>query len=447
MILVLTVGAGAAIYFSTVHKTKSPWVEAGTHLQDISRTAGVQTEVAVAADPSNARTVFAASNESVEPEIRAFTSTNGGRTWSVKAGPAYDPNTCAWGDPSVAIAPDGREYVAFTEKSICAPGPDLTPYLVVASRQGPHGTWQVRRVTRPATKFGFDDKPAIAVAPNGRAYVAWSRLLRSRYQTTVVSSSADGGRTWSQPRVVGARLDQPQLVTIAAAGSDVYVAGVDAHYGVWIARSTDGGLRFTVKGAAPLPGNRAGKCLVFGKFILPQQAVRCLGPNPSLAVSKSKVYVTYATIGANLTQDVDVAVLDRRLTPISRSQVGPAETKKSDQFWPVSALDPVTQQLWACYYDTNGDPKRGKAWFACTVSRDGRHWATPVRPARASANVQVLWEDARIYGYGDSGGYGGYTGLAAAHGIGYPLWIDTRDVNANGEEVFGARVPAKAFHR
>lgn len=447
MILVLTAGAGATIYFSTVHKTQSPWVEAGTHLQDISRTGGVQTEVAVAVDPSNVRTLFAASNESVEPEIRAFTSTDGGRTWSVKAGPAHNPNTCAWGDPSVAIAPDGREYVAFTEKSICAPGPDLTPYLVVGSRQGPRGAWRVRRVTRPATQFGFDDKPAITVAPNGRAYVAWSRLLRSHYQTTVVSSSGDGGKTWSQPRPVDRRLDQPQLVTIAAGGPDVYVAGVDARYGVWIARSADGGIHFAVKRAAPLPGNQAATCLVFGKFILPQQAVRCLGPNPSLAVSKSRVYVTYATTGANATQDVDVAVFTRRLAPVSRSQVGPAEKKKSDQFWPVSAVDPVTQQLWACYYDTNGDPKRGKAWFTCTVSRDGRRWATPVRPAQASANVQVLWEDARIYGYGDSGGYGGYTGLAAAHGVAYPLWIDTRDVDANGEEVFGARLPAKAFRR
>jgi hypothetical protein len=70
-----------------------------------------------------------------------------------------------------------------------------------------------------------------------------------------------------------------------------------------------------------------------------------------------------------------------------------------------------------------------------------------VRPARASANVQVLWEDARIYGYGDSGGYGGYTGVSAAGGAAYPLWIDTRNVDARGEEVFGARLPARAFRR
>ena len=71
----------------------------------------------------------------------------------------------------------------------------------------------------------------------------------------------------------------------------------------------------------------------------------------------------------------------------------------------------------------------------------------PVRPARAWASVQVLWEDARIYGYGDSGGYGGYTGLAALGGYAYPMWIDTRDINANNEEVFSARLPAKALRR
>jgi hypothetical protein len=113
----------------------------------------------------------------------------------------------------------------------------------------------------------------------------------------------------------------------------------------------------------------------------------------------------------------------------------------------VSAVDPVTSALWACFYDTRGDSKRATAWFSCTVSADGRRWATPVRPARASSNVQVLWEDARIYGYGDSGGYGGYTGLAARGGMAYPMWIDTRNLNANAEEVFGARLPAKSLRR
>lgn len=447
-ILVLMVATGVTIYLTTVQHPKSPWRTAGTRVQDVSRSSGVQTEVAVAVDPSKPSNLLAASNESVEPEIRAFTSTNGGRSWSTKAGPAFDPNTCAWGDPAVAIAPNGRQYIAFTEKSICATGPDLTPYLVVGSRPGPRGGWLVRRVTRPATKFGFDDKPAITVDAKGRVYVAWSRLLRSKYQTTVVSSSTDGGKTWSEPRVVDRSLVQPQFVTIAAgAGSNLYVAGVDAHHGLWIGRSTDAGRHFAVRGAAPLPGNIAGTCLVFGNFVLPQQAVRCLGPNPTLAVSKRHVFLTYGVAGADATQDVAVAVFDGELKRLSRGQVGPADPKKSDQFWPVSSVDPVTSDLWACFYDTRGDSKRTKAWFSCTVSTDGLRWAKPVRPARAWANVQVLWEDARIYGFGDAGGYGGYTGLAARGGTAHPMWIDTRDLNANNEEVFTARLPAKALRR
>ena len=361
----------------------------------------------------------------------------------------FNPNTCSWGDPAVAIAPNGRQYVAFTEKSVCTPGPDLTPYLIVASRSGPKGSWLTRRVTRPATKFGYDDKPALTVDSKGRVYVAWSRLLESRYQTTVVSSSTDGGKTWSEPQVVDRSLDQPQLVTIAAAGQgdDLYVAGVDARDGLWIGRSTDAGHHFAVRQAAPLPGNIAATCIVFGKFVLPQQAVRCLGPNPTLAVSKQRVFLTYGVVGPDTTQDVDVAVFDRALRPLSRGQAGPADPKKSDQFWPVSAVDPVTSDLWACFYDTSGDSKRATAWFSCTVSADGRRWATPVRPARASSSVQVLWEDARIYGYGDSGGYGGYTGLAARGGMAYPMWIDTRNLNANAEEVFSARLPAKSLRR
>src|SRR4029077_10216575 len=135
---------------------------------DVSRSSGIQTEVAVAVDPSRPSNLVGAGNEAVEPESRVCASVNSGRTWSSKAGPMCNPSTCSWGDPAVAIAPNGRQYVAFTEKSTCTPGPDLTPYLIVASRSGPKGSWLTRRVTRPATKFGYDDKPALTVDSKGR---------------------------------------------------------------------------------------------------------------------------------------------------------------------------------------------------------------------------------------------------------------------------------------
>jgi hypothetical protein len=330
--------------------------------------------------------------------------------------------------------------VAFTEKSICAPGPDLTPYLVVGSRAGPRGDWTIRRIARPAVKFGFDDKPAIAVGQDGRAYVAWSRLLGRAFQTTVVSSSADGGRTWSKPRIVHRGLAQPQLVTVAAGGpGSVYIAGVDGR-GIWAGRSADGGESFAVQtGVARLPGNQAATCLVFGKFVLPQQAVRCLGPNPTVTLGPGRVFITYGVNGADQTNDVAVLVFDRALRPLARGPIGSTK-KKADQFWPASAVDARTGKLWACFYDTTGDSDRKHAWFTCTSSRDGKRWATPVRAAEPSQNPGVLWEDARIAGYGDSGGYGGYVGVAAAAGVAYAVWIDTHNVGGNQEEVFAATV-------
>jgi hypothetical protein len=440
LVLGVTAAAAAIVYFVYRHPIGSPWKVAGIHVQDISNQPGIQTEVAVASDPSNPKVLFGASNETLEPEVRVYASHDSGRTWSEAAGPQYNPNSCSWGDPAVAVARDGRQYLAFTEKSICATGPDLTPYLVVGSRRGTTGAWTVRRVARPAVKFGFDDKPAISVDAAGRAYVAWSRYYGGKFQTTVVSSSADRGRTWSKPLMVHRGFVQPQLVTIAAGPRGVvYLAGVDAK-GIWVARSTDAGKTFTVKqGVAPLPGNQAATCLIFNKFVLAQQTIRCLGPNPTITLGRGRVFVTYGVNGADKTQDVAVAVFDRSLRPLFRGPIGSVK-KKADQFWPASTVDASTGKLWACYYDTTGDSQRQHAWFVCTSSRAGKQWTEPVRAAAPSENPGVLWQDATVGGFGDSAAYGGYPGVAAAAGVVHPLWIDTRNIGGNREEVFASNI-------
>jgi hypothetical protein len=68
-----------------------------------------------------------------------------------------------------------------------------------------------------------------------------------------------------------------------------------------------------------------------------------------------------------------------------------------------------------------------------------------VRVARAAADPSTLWEDARIFGFGDKIGYGGYTGLAVAAGVAHPLWIDTTDPAGRLQEVFGARLPESSI--
>ena len=447
VIAVLIAAVAGAIYHFTVHHARSPWATAGSDVQAISRAPGAQTEVAVAVAPDDPRRFFAASNDSVLPQIRLYDSRDGGRTWTSRLGPGLTASTCAWGDPAVALGSGGRQYVAFIEKSICGKGIGLTPYLVVASRPGPNAAWIVRRVAPPAIQYGFDDKPAITVDRAGRVYVAWSRSLSQTYETTVLSSSADGGRTWSPPHVVDRGLSYPQWVSAAAGGAagTVYLAGVDARFGVWLARSTDGGRNFTVRQAAPLALNNAANCVRNGKYVFAQQAISCLGTNPTVTVERGRTYVTYASLAPNKTWDVGVAVFDTKLRPLWRGRIGPAEKKPADQFWPTSAVDAQTGELWACFYDTTGDSERKQAWFLCSRSRDGRHWAVPVRVTRQSENAFVLWADAIRAGFGDDIAYGGYPGLAAAAGVAHPMWIDARDRSHLDQEIFGARLPSTAL--
>jgi ABC-type dipeptide/oligopeptide/nickel transport system permease subunit len=443
-ILVVMASAAVALYAWKVNPTRSSWRAAGTHVQNVSRAPGAQTEISVALAPSDPQVLFAASNDSLLRSIRLYTSPDSGRTWSSSAGPALPGDGCARGDPSVAIAPDGREYVAFTVNSFCTRD-DPYPYLAVAARAGPRKPWTLRRIAPPALKDGFDDKPALAAGPDGRVHVVWSRLLTWTHQTTVISSSADGGRTWSRPRVVHPRLRDPQLaaITVDPRGT-IYVAGVDSRFGIWLAASRDGGRNFAVRRAAPLPYNQAATCISSAGHPFPSQAIRCLGPNPSVTATSRRVYVTYASAIDNPARDVRVAAFDRFLHPVWRGQAGPADLA-SDQFWPASTVDRGTGELWVCFYDTSGDPSRQRAWFSCTASRDGRRWSTPVRAARASANAEVLWEDARIYRFGDIIGYGGHTGLAAKNGIAHPMWIDTDEIG--GQEIFAARLTSKELER
>jgi hypothetical protein len=64
-----------------------------------------------------------------------------------------------------------------------------------------------------------------------------------------------------------------------------------------------------------------------------------------------------------------------------------------------------------------------------------------VRGTGRSVDPSVLWADAIVFGFGDTVGYGGYTGVAASGGVVNPLWIDSHD-EGNSEEVFGARIEA-----
>ncbi len=440
-VLALTAAGAAAVYVWKVNPVRSTWSLAGADVENVSRADGAQTQIAEVADPTHRGVLFAVSNDTSLRTIRVYRSTDDGRTWSSSAGPSLGVDACARGEPTAAVDMAGREYVAFSVSGTCT-AYDPSPYVVVAVHSRPGGDWKVHRLGARRPADFWDDYPSVVSGPGGRVYVVWSRLLSWHYTGIVVSSSSDGGATWSEPRPIDRRLSLPRLprATVGPDGT-LYAVGEDARLGIWVARSRDGGKSFHVVRVARLPGNRSADCAIASRHPTPFQGIRCIGPNPTVAAAGDRVFVTYGVGWVGEPQSVRIGVLDSSLRLVSNGSVAPA-APSADRFWPTSALDRTSGRLWVCFYDTSGDKSRKQAWFSCTHSSDGRTWAQPLRAARDSSSPEVLWEDARVYAFGDVIGFGGYTAVAAAGGVAHPMWIDTRNLRGKEQEVFGAVLTA-----
>ena len=440
-ILVVTAAVAAGIYSWKVNPVESLWAAEGINVQNVSRAVGAQTEASISVAQGTGA-MLGASNDTLLRTIRVYTSTDAGATWTSTAGPPLGADACARGEPSTAIDGRGRQYVAFIVNGFCTQD-DPSPYLVAASRAAPGASWTVRRVAAPPFADSWDDKPALA-AGERTVYAVWSRLQRWTHETMVVSSTRDGGRTWSKPHAIPG-LSYPRLVSAVFASGALFVTGIDQRFGVWLARSSNEGRTFRVVRVARLPGNPAERCAIAGTHPTPFSPARCLGPNPSVAATAERVFVTYGIGGPGEPQSVRVGTFDRNLRKLSNG-VPAAGPDAGDRFWPASAVDATNARLWVCFYDTTGDPSREQAWYSCTASWDGTRWTKPVRAAADSANAEVLWEDARLYQYGDVIGYGGYTGVAATSGSAQPVWIDTRDRGGNKQEIFTGRLDDPGYN-
>jgi hypothetical protein len=326
----------------------------------------------------------------------------------------------------------------------------------VLTRPNATAAWSDPILVATLGRARFDDKPAIAVdaSPSSphrnRVYVAWTRVARN----TANHRDQLLRRRWSPldgpvavPKRSGDDLTYASVAT--SRHGDVYVAWTDqSRYGVRVARSGDGGRHFApeVDVAAfsliPIPHCGIG-------IVVAAEPRSCIQANPTVAVDTSRgryagrVYVGYT--GTNYTGDEGVALttFDRKLRPLAgyptlggqHRLIAPnPRPTRPDQFWAQYAVDPSSGALWACFYDTSGDPKGKKAWYSCTVSRDGgRTWPRPVRVASAFSD-ETQPGAAYQYGY--------YQGLAVANGVAHPIWTDTRLLNTAGEEIYTARLAA-----
>lgn len=432
-LLPLVVGAGAA---------------SGPNV-NVSRLPGLQTGSAIAVDPTDPQSLLAGSNSIQEGTMRIYTSRDGGESWQSATAhppPAERLASCS-SDPAVAIDGHGRQYYAFVRAAPCS---DRAPQRVfVVTRPGPEAAWSRPRLVAPLGTARLDDKPAIAVDDSpaspyrGRVYLAWTRVARDAVLGIVLSRSDDGGRTWSRPVKVNRAGRELSFASVAVGPKgQVYLAWHDVgEFGIWAARSTDGGRSFHGHRkvasfvAVTIPHCGAG-------IVIPAQPRTCVQPNPVVSVDTSpgphsgRVYVSYARTEFRGRQAAHVAVFDARLRPLhphpdtreGRPVAPRSAALGADQFWPQSTVDRFTGTVWVCFYDTLDDPERRRAFYSCTISRDGgRTWGPPLRAASVASDQTQA---------GAIGHYGYQQGVAAANGIAHPIWTDTRDLAALGEEIY-----------
>lgn len=425
---------------------------------NVSRLPGAQSEPTVAIDPSNDQVLLAGSNNLVEGTMPVYSSTDGGVTW--QTGTTYPPPrsrsvSCA-GDPGVGIDATGRQYYSYLRATPCASG---KPRLFVVSRPGPDASWSKPVLVAHPGRSLFDDKPAIAVDSSAtspylnRVYVAWSRISHRGVYSIVSSHSDDGGKTWSRPVKVSRDGSVLSYASVAVSRRGiVYVAWDEkSSFSLKIARSTDGGASFEPQrhvvsfSIVPIPHCGSG-------VVVRAQRLACIHANPIVSIDRSRgrfagrVYVSYSNTHFSGSPDVLVSAFTSRLRPISVSEsagegVPVARTPtgaRPDRFWPQSAVDPSTGALWVCFYDTTGDPKAERAFYRCSVSRDGgRTWAAPIRAASVASDETQPDADHR--------GYGDYEGLAVTNGVAHPMWTDSRDLSTLAEEIYTTRLTLADF--
>jgi hypothetical protein len=416
-------------------------------------------------------------------KIGMYASFDGGRTWTdpgqLPGYPAANPSDCTGGI-------DGRTFSAacqFTTSDVWTAFDDEgTAYAMVLVAPGGataatgwgmnlhRSTDGGRSWSQPIVihdqnsgllkDFFLDDKNAIAVdnytqagpvigvknkpgdGKVGTLYGCWNLddTTSGLHQDIVVTTSSNGGTTWSQPVIVSTAQDLEIGCQIAIAPSGAvfvswfhYATTVVGQPGqMFVVRSDNHGLTWTppvvVASVNPLPTK------------LPGSRFRNLSV-PGMAASPvdGAVYITWADYhtAGNGTKDGDILV--SRSTNGGVTWSAPARVNQDalgngkDQFQPQIAIT-ASGQVNISYFDRRNDPDDFYIDTYLSRSDDGgAHWSD-IRV------TQKMWDPSINPPISGSGEFiGDYQGLVADDDVAIPFWQDTHI--GPYQEVYAARVP------
>ncbi len=320
--------------------------------------------------------------------LRAYTSTDGGATWTLEATPSGTQSAVdreiIWVDHSPTSPFKDQVYTTWHNG---------VPAFVATRTAGGGGAWQtpvqISGAEQTGPAIGNDIKTnsagdVFAFYPDGDG----SHKLR-------VVKSTDGGGTFgahvdfatiiASSRKLSIPADTGRMARVFISGGAYRTTAKDNVYAVWPDLSGE-------------PGCTSG-----------------LGPGSSVtSTCKTRIWFTRSTDGGS-TWEAPRKIFD--------------QSSLNDQFFSRLAVDETDGKLIVIYYDTVNDPGRIKSdvWMQ-TSSDDGITWSAPIQITSAETDETAA--------SADSGNqYGDYIGLTGNAGNFFACWTDRR--SGAKEEIWG----------
>lgn len=411
---------------------------------DLSQPSEINSEASIAIDANEPKYLVAASNYiRGSGHQKQFASSDGGQSWQSVELDFSGGSTFAC-DPSVAFARDGSAWVATL-------GVDASTQAarVQVFKSGDHGSTWAFAATVSESKTNDKEQLAIDVSPSSPyrdfMYVVWDVPGNGVW----LSRSTNGGMNWSPPALIGAGGEAAVGAAIAIGpGGEVYVAWPNTGTGqIVVSRSTNGGASFDLSTVVVTTTGRY-------DVGIPAFCLRRALIYPVLAVDRSSgsgrghVYVAWTDLTSGSVEpgcdDLSSSSRTRILTSLSTDRGAHFSAPKAafangaqvtDQFNPWLDCDAHSGDLALGYYETGAGQDRRAASLYLVRSHDGAAWDPPQRVSPSLTNETTSGADT-------GNQYGDYTGLAVLDGVAHPVWTD-RSTSTAAEQVYSAACSPK----
>ncbi len=415
---------------------------------NVSATAGYQGQADVAVDPHDPDAVMVVGSDDDGPGPTAWSSADGGDTYSSAALPLlFAGHTFAEGsEPAVAVDADGTWYATYEVHDLDGGSNPIDSSIAVA-RSYNGLVWEAAALVEdhrgagadPSTEtphIAVDLQPAGCTPWSGRLQLVWVRRTgadRAVYR----SYSGDDGSTWATPVKIndglsGAENVRRPRVAVGPGGAVHAVWLDDLQKTIVTDSSANGGQTWggDVNAATVTLGCGTGDCGVD----LTCSGGALHGSTPSLAIDTSwtarrgTLYIAFAD-DPNTPGDLDVLVISSVDGGASWSSPAPIGSATAyQQYGPALAVHPVDGSLHAVWYDRadNPDPVcETRAWHAVSID-GGATWMDETAVSSAVSDYD-----------GDPRGEGAHVAVAAAGTRVFPVWTDDR---AADHEIYLGRI-------